>query len=74
MNKTAPILVAFGIAVATQNALAQGGPPSFSQLNADGNASLSVAELGTLFERMQQFGIAPAESAEAFFSQLDSNG
>ena len=33
-----------------------------------------VIALDTLFERMQQLGIAPAVSADAFFSQLDSNG
>ena len=57
---------------ASQLAIAQ-GPPSFSQLDADGSGALSKEEVTALYEMATGFGIDLGPSADAFFARLDTD-
>ena len=49
------------------------GPPSFNDLDADGNGSLSGEEIAALYELATRFGQDVGPSADAFFAQLDTD-
>lgn len=50
------------------------GPPSFSEVDMDGDGLLSMAEVTWLFDLVTGFGQTPASSAEALFENMDANG
>ncbi len=50
------------------------GPPAFSEVDMDGDGSLSMAEVTWLYDLVTGLGQNLAPSAEAFFAMLDVNG